>query len=112
MLQTMVADWRVKLGNPTLAFGAVLLAAWKGGDPASFPLLRLAQANLTNHVADTFVVSAIDMGDRINGAVHGALPSLAAPPPLLLATNLHHRLHGALFSKRFFQLARSQACWG
>jgi hypothetical protein len=70
MLQTLVADWRAKLQQPSLAFGAVLLAAWKSGDLSSFPLLRLVQANLTSATEHTFVISAIDCGDPDSGAVH------------------------------------------
>ena len=70
MLQTMVQDWRRKFRQPSLAFGAVLLAAWQSGDVSSFPLLRLAQANLTAHLNDTFLISAIDRGDPSSGAVH------------------------------------------
>ena len=43
MLRAMVSDWRGKFGQPSLGFGAVLLAAGKSGDLTSFPLLRLAQ---------------------------------------------------------------------
>lgn len=70
MLQTMVADWRSKLGNPKLVFGAVLLAAWKNHDTTSFAELRLAQANLTSYDRLSFLISALDGGDPHTGAVH------------------------------------------
>ena len=61
MLQTMVAEWRSLLQQPSLPFGAVLLAPWKGRDLTAFPLLRIAQTNLsTSGVANTFIVNTLD----------------------------------------------------
>jgi hypothetical protein len=77
MLQTLVADWRDKFAQPDIVFGACLLAAWQSTtDRTSFPLLRLAQVNLTGPASplasrgEAFTVSTIDMGDPSNGAVH------------------------------------------
>eukprot|EP01079_Euglenida_sp_SAG-EU17-18_P007384 gene7384-1319_t len=71
MLQTMVADWRARFQQPGLAWGEITLAAWKNPkDYTSFPLLRLAQANLTSLVPSAFLVSSIDCGDPRTGAVH------------------------------------------
>ena len=77
MLQTLVADWRDKFAQPDIVFGACLLAAWQSTtDHTSFPLLRLAQVNLTGPASPlasrgkAFTVSTIDMGDPSNGAVH------------------------------------------
>jgi len=69
MLETMVLDWREKFQQPDLAFGNCLLAAWKSSNLDSFPLLRLAQANITR-LPKTFLISAIDRGDPNSGAVH------------------------------------------
>jgi hypothetical protein len=70
MYTTMVADWREKFQQPELAFGGCLLAAWQSGDVTSFPLLRLAQVNLTTQLEHTFLISTIDRGDPNSGAVH------------------------------------------
>lgn len=71
MLQTMVRDWREKFQQPELLFGSCLLAPWKDPhDEISFAELRLAQANLTSHVARTFIISTLDQGARMSGAVH------------------------------------------
>ena len=61
MLQSMVSEWRSLLRQPSLPFGTVLLAPWKGRDISSFPLLRIAQTNLsTSGVANTFIVNTLD----------------------------------------------------
>jgi len=71
MLQTLVRDWRLRFAQPSLVFGLVLLAAWQhSSDVTSFPLLRLAQANATNFLDATFLVSALDQGDPHGGSVH------------------------------------------
>ena len=91
MLQTMVFDWRAKFKQPHLAFGVVLLAAWKSGDLTSFPLLRVAQANISHHANHTFLISAIDQGDPLFGSVHSpykqAVGSRAAAGVLAVALN-------------------------
>ena len=78
MLQAMVNEWRANLQQTNLVFGAVLLAPWKANsDLYSFPLLRLAQANLTSAtssaMANSFVVNNLDMGDYSNPEVHSPL---------------------------------------
>lgn len=71
MLQTMVTDWRTQFKQPALLFGSCLLAPWKKtADEVSFAELRLAQANLTAHVAGTFTISTLDGGNPASGAVH------------------------------------------
>jgi hypothetical protein len=70
MYKVMVKDWRAKFEQPELSFGGCLLAAWKSNDVSSFPLLRLAQANLTTELNHTFIISTLDRGDPNTGAVH------------------------------------------
>lgn len=70
MLSAMIAEWRTELGQPSLPFGAVLLAPWKGRDMTSFPLLRLAQAEVANSGSNSFVVNTLDQGDPTNPEVH------------------------------------------
>ena len=71
MLQTMVRDWRSKFQQPDLLFGSCLLAPWKkNADTISFAELRIAQANLTSHVPNTFTVSTLDSGNPAGGQVH------------------------------------------
>lgn len=71
MLQTLVSDWRLRFMQPDMPFGVVLLAAWRHDeDITSFPLLRLAQANLTATMFNTFLISSLDQGEPVNGSVH------------------------------------------
>jgi hypothetical protein len=72
MLQQLVLDWRLKLQQPDLIFGAVTLAPWyHKEDTTSFPNLRLQQINLTHYVSNTFIVNNLDCGDYSKaGQVH------------------------------------------
>ena len=54
-----------------MLFGSALLAPWKkDADLISFPELRIAEANLTKHVPNTFTISTLDSGNPSSGAVH------------------------------------------
>ena len=57
--------------QPEVLFGSALLAPWKkDADRTSFAELRIAEANLTAHVPNTFTISTLDSGNPKSGAVH------------------------------------------
>ena len=70
MLHSLVTGWRAALRQPNLPFGTVLLAPWKGRDMDSFPLLRIAQTNVSAGVPNTFIINTLDQGDPTNPEVH------------------------------------------
>jgi hypothetical protein len=68
-LPSLIADYRARLGQPSVPFGAVLLAAWAASTPY-FPQIRLAVTATVATVPNTFSISALDRGDPAGGPVH------------------------------------------
>ena len=69
-LPALIADWRARLGQPSLPFGVCLLAAWTQLADPSFPRLRLLQVNASITLRGVFTVNTLDRGDPATGAVH------------------------------------------
>ncbi len=68
-LPSLISDYRTRLGQPDLPFGAVLLAAWAADTPY-FPQIRLSVLATAASLPNTFAISAIDRGDPQGGPVH------------------------------------------